>query len=542
MHGLERYTIAREKALRVINAICPDVVGNPFIPHWPYPKQMQVLGAHLRAEPNPKRPVFEALYGGAAGGGKSDVLLMGAAQLAWKNPNFAAIMFRRTYQDLQQPDALIPRAMEWWIPQGVHWNGSSMKFTFPNGSIVQMGYINHPKHRLNYQGARYHNTFWDELSQHEDDGNYRYVALSRCRRGSDESEMRIPLRALSSANPGGPGHTWVKKRFVGSIDIATGEHSPGMHPYFPANLNDNPYLDRDSYEANLQALHPTEREQLLNGDWDARDPGDYFRRDWFGPLLDPEEDMWPKSDKISVRWWDLAASEKEDACRTAGVKMSRHRCGVRAVEHAIAFRATPGRRDAKIIQTAQADGYSTYVGIEIEPGSGGPAQFYNLEKQLRAKGYKVVGARPKVELTDKEAQYLVRGSNNELAKQLRAGAVASCLERGHKRRGEGEDGGEPWFGDDAHLPQEHHSDGLRLFADRWTQSYLDELEGFPDVALMDLVDATSGAWWWLEAHPFGSRVAPTDREPDAPVELQNIHPDDRPEDPDGSERNGLWLP
>jgi hypothetical protein len=144
-------------------------------------------------------------------------------------------------------------------------------------------------------------------------------------------------------------------------------------------------------------LHPTVREQLLNGDWTARDPGDYFRAEWFGPLLDPETDKWPPMSSIRIRWWDLAASEKADAASTAGVLMASHTSGVRAVEHVRAFRATPGKRDDLIVQTAKSDGYGVTVGLgDRGRESGGPAQFEALSKRLTAEGLRVVGASPRV--------------------------------------------------------------------------------------------------------------------------------------------------
>ena len=237
-----------------------------------------------------------------------------------------------------------------------------------------------------------------------------------------------------------------------------------------------------------------------------------------------------------IRWWDLAASEKPDAARTAGVKMARHRSGVRAVEHCLAFRATPGKRDDRIVQTAQADGKSVIVGIEIEGGSGGIAQFDALEKRLKAYGFRCTGARPRAELTDLEGRLFSHQSHSPGAKAARADPVASCVQRGAQRRGEfyvaaGQDYDptlSPWWALDAELPVTHHRDGIRLFAGPWTQDFLDELEGFPDVPLMDIADALSGAWTWHQAHPWGERLPLELREKATDqTEQHDVHPTER---------------
>lgn len=522
----EAHGLGRDAILGVVNELCPGVVGNPFIPHWPLPRQLLFLGLHRSATGKSTSRVFQALYGGAAGGGKSDALLMSMAQFAWLYPNFSGICFRRSYTDLIQPGALLDRAMKWWLPAGATWNGTSRMFKFPNGSKVAMSYLWGPHDHLRYQGAEYHATAWDELTQFTTSTQYEYVGISRVRRQDD---CPIPLRTLSTSNPGGPGHDWVKKMFVGGTDPVSGKKLAAPHLYIPANLADNPHLDRVSYEAGLISLHPTIREQLLRGDWDARDPGDYFRTQWFGPLLDPIADAWPSKDCVRVRWWDLAASEKRDAARTAGVRMARHRSGVRCIEHAKMFRATPGTRDDLIVQTAQADGHSVVVGIEIEGGSGGLAQFLALEKRLKAAGFRVAGARPQSELTTAEGKLLVKATHARAAKAMRADPVASCLERGYQRRGESPPSGAAWWGLDANTEPHQQRDGIRIMAGAWTQEYLDELIGFPTGATCDLVDATSGAWAYLEAHPAGSTSPMAVSLPKKNFVSHDEHPDDRDE-------------
>jgi hypothetical protein len=120
-------------------------------------------------------------------------------------------------------------------------------------------------------------------------------------------------------------------------------------------------------------------------------------------------------------------------------------------------------------------------------------------------------------------------TNPQTGKAGRADPVASCLERGHQRRGECPDTGGVWWGLDRGKPVLEQCDGLRLVAGPWTQMYLDEVEGFPDAATCDLVDATSGAWAYLEARPMAGA---------APIHLTkpkmhpgpDIHPEMRGED------------
>ena len=462
--------------------------------------------------------MFQALYGGAAGGGKSDALLMGAAQYAWKHPEFSAIMFRKTHTDLAQPGALMDRAMEWWIPAGVRWDGSNKIFRFPNGAKVAMAYLSKPQDHHRYKSAEYQYTAWDELTDWNTKTQHEYVGLSRVRR---KAGSHVPLRTLSASNPGGAGHNWVKARFIE-------EGSP--HSYVPASIRNNPFIDQDDYIAQLMQMHPTVREQLLNGDWAARDQGDYFRREWFGAFLDPVCDMWPDEDCVRVRWWDLAASEKEDAAWTSGVRMAKHRMGVRAIEHVRSFRATPGKRDEFIIQQAKLDGFGVTVGLEIEPGSGGVAQFMALEKQLKSFGYRVHGARPKVELTDAQGRHLVRQPQHAIGKEGRAAPVASCLQRGYFRRAEcdiSECGSmSAIYGKDEGKSHIHQKDGILLFHGPWTQAYLDVVEGFPEGPSCDEVDATSGAWSFLETQRFGARF-PTKLDKKPVLETYDLHPTDR---------------
>ena len=225
-----------------------------FCPHEPTPRQAEFL----------KLDCLEALYGGAAGGGKSDALLMAALQYV-SVPNYAALVLRRTYADLSLPGAIMDRAKEWLIPRGIDWNDKEKRFTFPSGATLTFGYLDTSRDRFRYQGAELQFIGLDELTQWGET-DYRYL-LSRLRRLEGS---QIPIRARAASNPGGQGHAWVKKRFV----------DPGSgRAFVPATLNDNPHLDAVAYRASLAQLDSQTRRQLEHGEWVQDASGLVYRFD-----------------------------------------------------------------------------------------------------------------------------------------------------------------------------------------------------------------------------------------------------------------------
>lgn len=235
-------------------------------PHEPHPPQAAFLDLDCE----------EALYGGAAGGGKSDALLMAALQYV-NVPGYAALILRKTFADLELPGAIMHRAQAWLIGTGAQWNANRKTFVFPSGATLTFGYLQTEQDKYRYQGAEFNFVAFDELTQF-DEADYVYL-LSRLRRPDAGPLSRVPIRLRAATNPGGRGHRWVKRRF---IDRQPRPDDPEDTPqkcaaraFVPAKLDDNPSVDREAYTSALGGLDPQTRAQLLSGDWNAREPGDW---------------------------------------------------------------------------------------------------------------------------------------------------------------------------------------------------------------------------------------------------------------------------
>lgn len=317
----------------------------------------------------------EAFYGGAAGGGKSDAILMATLQYV-DTPGYAALLFRKSYSDLILPGALMDRARDWLSGTDAVWRESEKTWHFPSGATVTFGYLDTENDVYRYQSAEFQMVGFDELTQFTEK-QYRYL-FSRLRRLEG---VNIPLRIRSASNPGGIGHDWVKRRFID-------EGKQNGRVYIRATLEDNQFLDKASYIESLMNLDPITRLQYLNGDWSARTDGSIFRREWF-KIIDecPAGLRW-------VRRWDIAATEKMKGGEpdwTAGCKMARDN-GKFYIADMRRMRETPQKVEALIAQTAQLDGRATTIYIEQEPGASGKTVIDYYIRQLA--GYMVYADRP----------------------------------------------------------------------------------------------------------------------------------------------------
>lgn len=233
--------------------------------------------------PQPKQAAFmargeyEALYGGAAGGGKSDALVVEALRQV-HIPHYKGLILRKTYPELEElvekSLMLYPRAFP-----GAKYNHSSHAWRFPSGARVLFGSMQHTRDRLKYQGRAFDFVGFDELTHFTWD-EYSYL-FSRNRPNGPGT--RVYIRA--TANPGGIGHGWVKARYVTAgppmstlwegieIRFPDGHREPRYRSrvFVPASVFDNPaLLDNDpSYVDKLALMSPAERDALLYGSWDS---------------------------------------------------------------------------------------------------------------------------------------------------------------------------------------------------------------------------------------------------------------------------------
>jgi hypothetical protein len=219
-------------------------------------------------------PDHEVLYGGAAGAGKSDALLidgLGLQQNAPLVPGYRAILLRKSFPQLRE---LVDRSREIYpkVVPGAVYVESAREWRFPSGAKFLFGYLDGDQDVYQYQGQEFQWVGFDELTHWASPAPYDYM-ISRLR--STLPGIRCYVRATT--NPGGAGHEWVKQRWAipdegGSTvqRLQLGDKT-WVRRFVSARLKDNPHLATSGYAEQLMLLPERERKALLDGRWDIND-------------------------------------------------------------------------------------------------------------------------------------------------------------------------------------------------------------------------------------------------------------------------------
>lgn len=411
-------------------------------------------------------------------------------------PGYSALLLRRTWNDLIQPEGLVDRMDKILSGTDVKKRDEGRKWVFPSGAMVSFGYAQRDDNKHKFAGGEYQFIGFDEATHFEPTiytflqsrlrrpqlfclvckfplkryydkhGNVQYSHLDDKSRDYREEECShpipdpqvlqrfhpaaqdgmtifdVPLRMRAASNPGSLSHQFFKERFVSEEPKHKAERLREGRVFIPAALDDNPYVDRENYRKQLEKMNPVDRARLLNGDWDVMMSGGLFERGQFNQSEGYRQDYTVEDCKSVIRAWDLAASENEKADYTVGAL-----CGITKDNRWVVldlkrFRKRPHDVEQMILKTAQEDGQKVPIIMEQEPGSSGKNNISNYARNILP-GYRF------------------RGIRSTGSKEVRAEPLAAQVAVGN----------------------------VYLNSGSWVGDFLDEAQSFPDSLHDDQIDA-----------------------------------------------------
>lgn len=225
----------------------------------PYPKQVEFFKAASKY----------IAYGGARGGGKSWAARIKAVLLALNYSGLQIILLRRTLPELRE-NHTIPLLK---LLHGIaRYREQSKEFIFPNESRIVLGYCDNERDVLQYQGQAYDVIMMEEATQFTE---FQFQTLTESNRSSGLCREKFLPRMYFTCNPGGIGHTWVKRLFIDRK--YQNQERPDDYTFIPAKVYDNAFILENSpdYVRTLENLPEDRRKAMLHGDWDIFE-GQYF--------------------------------------------------------------------------------------------------------------------------------------------------------------------------------------------------------------------------------------------------------------------------
>jgi hypothetical protein len=264
--------------------------------------------------------VFELVYGGARGGGKTDAALGDFAQHARAFGAAARGLLVRRARVALEPT--IARALQIFGPEGARWQESKSRFMWESGAVLYFRYLANDADADLYQGHDYSRVYVEELTQFPHPGPVEKLKATL------RSAAGAPCYFRATCNPGGAGHGWVKSRYIepGAYEIVwetfrnpfDGSETRLARQFIPARLHDNPaLLARDpAYVARLQLSGSADLVRAwLEGDWNII-AGAFFDkwspRNIVPPFPIPHDWIrirafdWGYKRPFSLGWWAVA--------------------------------------------------------------------------------------------------------------------------------------------------------------------------------------------------------------------------------------------
>jgi predicted phage terminase large subunit-like protein len=375
----------------------------------------------IQPQPGPQThflasPADIAIYGGAAGGGKSWALLLEPLRHSTVG-DFGAVFFRRSTVQIRNEGGLWDESAKIYPSAGARPREHVLEWKFPSGASVSFGHLEHDKTVLDWQGSQIPLIGFDELTHFTAKQFWYMVSRNRSMCG-----VRPYIRA--TCNP--DADSWVAQLIEWWIDQETGlpiseragklrwfvrvgdllvwadspEQLAGyLMPdgtpipaksltFIPAKLSDNAALTAadPGYMASLLSLPLVERERLLQGNWKIRPAaGLYFQRSWCRVV-----DAVPAG-TVFGRGYDLAATvpsaDNPDPDATSSTKMGRMPDGRYIVVDNTNDRLSPAGVERQIGNLASQDGKACLISLPQDPGQAGKSQVANLKLSLS--GYNV---------------------------------------------------------------------------------------------------------------------------------------------------------
>lgn len=263
-------------------------------------------------------PADDILFGGARGGGKTDALLgdAGVYSQAYA-PHFRGLLIRRTYDEL---DEVVARSQDLFAPLGAKWQAGRYTWRFPWGGFLKLRYLKRDEDASRYQGHSYNWLGWDEA------GNFPDVRPLDKLTATLRDKHGVPIREIKTANPGGPGQSWLVDRYIKDRQPMVPFRDPEtgrVRVYIPSRLEDNEALTSSDpgYARRLRGTGPSWLVAAwLKGDWYAVQEGGVIKSKWWRRFHLDNPDATPLEIRLAlppgrvVAWvhsWDTASKEKE---------------------------------------------------------------------------------------------------------------------------------------------------------------------------------------------------------------------------------------